>query len=380
MNKRYMFVLLSLIVAVAMILSACGAPATEAPMATEAPTEAMTEEPTAAPTEEAMPAIGSPEHPIKVLFVPSVDAQVIVSGGEVMAAALNEATGLTFEVSVPTSYAATVEEMCASPSDTMGFIPAVGYVLANDLCGVDVAFKAQRGSSKTSVYWAAIIVARDSEYQTFEDLDGAKFGYGTVLSGSGNLAPQGMFDQYGIAPSESVELGGHGQSVTAVYNGQVDFSAVFYNAPTDPEGNDAWTEADWFAGTVTPEMWDVPADVLDSCAPNAAGDALECSGWEIVDARALIRTEAPDVAQKVRILTLSPEIPNDTLSFGPDFPAELRAQIEQALLDFSTTQAWADTMGSRDFYNWAGITTATDSDYDLIRAAIKRLGLTLDDV
>jgi phosphonate transport system substrate-binding protein len=262
----------------------------------------------------------------------------------------------------------------------MGFIPAVGYVLASDLCGVDVAFKALRGSSKTSVYWAAIIVARDSEYQTFEDLDGAKFGFGSVLSGSGNLAPQGMFEQFGITPSESVETGGHGQSVTAVYNGEVDFASVFYNAPADPEGNDAWTEADWFAGTVTPEMWDVPADVIDSCAPNADGDALVCSGWEIVDARALIRTEAPDVAQKVRILALSSAIPNDTLSFGPEFPAELRAQIEQALLDFSTTQEWADTMGSRDFYNWAGITTATDADYDLIRAAIKRLGLTLDDI
>ena len=379
MNKRNLFVLLSLIVTVSMMLSACGAPATEAPAATEAATEVATEEPTAVPT-EAGPAIGSPEHPIKVLFVPSVDAQVIVSGGEVMAQALNEATGLTFEVSVPTSVAATIEEMCASPSDTMAFIPAVGYVLANDLCGVDVAFKALRGSSKTSVYWAAIIVARDSEFQTFEDLDGAKFGYGSALSGSGNLAPQGMFEQYGISPSESVETGGHGQSVTAVYNGEVDFASVFYNAPVNPEGSDAWTEADWFAGAVTPEMWDVPADVLDSCAPDVAADALVCTGWEIVDARALVRTEAPDVAQKVRILTLSPEIPNDTLSFGPDFPAELRAQIEQALLDFSTTQAWADTMGSRDFYNWVGIAAATDADYDLIRAAIKRLGLTLDDV
>ncbi|MBE7433639.1 MAG: phosphate/phosphite/phosphonate ABC transporter substrate-binding protein [Anaerolineales bacterium] len=375
MNKRSLFVLLTLIVTASMLLSACGAPATEPPVATEAPTEAPTPEPT-----PEMPAIGSEEHPIKVLFVPSVDAQVIVSGGEVMAAALNEATGLTFEVSVPTSYAATIEEMCASPADTMGFIPAVGYVLANDLCGVDVAFKALRGSSKTSVYWAAIIVARDSEFQTFEDLNGAKFGYGSALSGSGNLAPQGMFEQYGIAPSESVETGGHGQSVTAVYNGEVDFASVFYNAPVNPEGNDAWTEADWFAGSVTPEMWDVPADVLDSCAPDATAEALICTGWEIVDARALVRTEAPDVAQKVRILTLSPEIPNDTLSFGPEFPADVRAQIEQALLDFSTTQEWADTMGSRDFYNWVGITTATDADYDLIRAAIKRLGLTLDDV
>lgn len=70
MNKRNLFVLLSLIVATAMILSACAAPATEAPVEEPAPTEAMTEEPTAEPTEEAGPAIGSPERPIKVLFRP----------------------------------------------------------------------------------------------------------------------------------------------------------------------------------------------------------------------------------------------------------------------------------------------------------------------
>ena len=58
--------------------------------------------------------LGSAENPIQVLFVPSAEAGVIVSGGEVMAQALNEATGLNFEVEVPTSYAATIEAMCAS--------------------------------------------------------------------------------------------------------------------------------------------------------------------------------------------------------------------------------------------------------------------------
>ncbi|MCP4995863.1 MAG: substrate-binding domain-containing protein, partial [Gammaproteobacteria bacterium] len=38
--------------------------------------------------------LGSADQPINVLFVPSVDAGVIVTGGEVMASALNEATGL----------------------------------------------------------------------------------------------------------------------------------------------------------------------------------------------------------------------------------------------------------------------------------------------
>ena len=134
MNKRFSFVVLAMIVVASLILSACGAAATQAPVATEAPaTEAPTEAPVA--TEAPASDVGTPEHPIKVLFVPSVDANIITTGGQVMADALNKATGLTFEVTVPTSYAATVEEMCASPSDTMAFIPGLGYAIASQLCG-----------------------------------------------------------------------------------------------------------------------------------------------------------------------------------------------------------------------------------------------------
>jgi phosphonate transport system substrate-binding protein len=151
--------------------------------------------------------VGTEEQPIKVLFVPSVDAQVIVSGGEAMAQALQDATGLFFEVSVPTSYAATIEEMCASPSDTMGFIPGLGYVLANQLCGVDVAFKAIRFGFP--VYWAEFLVARDSEITSLEDLEGLKWGYPDAGSTSGYMVPLAMFQEAGVTPGETVETGGH---------------------------------------------------------------------------------------------------------------------------------------------------------------------------
>ena len=144
--------------------------------------------------------IGSEAHPIRVLFVPSVDAQVIVSGGEVMAAALNEATGLHFEVSVPTSYAATIEEMCASPDDTIGFIPAQGYVLANARCGVTVGAAAVRFG--LSWYAAQLVVAADSEAASVEDLDGATWCIPDYGSTSGYLYPSAMFADMGIEPGE----------------------------------------------------------------------------------------------------------------------------------------------------------------------------------
>ncbi len=376
MNKRLVFVLLTLIVAASMMLSACGPAATEAPVATEAPaTEAPTEAPVA--TEPPMPAVGSPEHPIKVLFVPSVDANIIVTGGEVMAAALNEATGLTFEVTVPTSYAATIEEMCASPADTMAFIPGLGYAIASQLCGVDVSFKAIRFGYP--VYWAEYIVARDSEFQTLEDLEGATWGYGDQGSTSGYMVPAVEFAAAGITPGEQVQTGGHNQTVTAVYNGEVDFGTVFYSVPLNPDGAPVFTYADYEAGTITGlEQYEIPEEAIANCAPDAEGKKLFCDGYRILDARANIRTEAPDVIQKVRVLAVSAAIPNDTLSFGPEFPADVRAQIEEALVAFAATEAWGTSIGSADFYGWSGIAPASDSEYDMVRAMVEATGYKIE--
>ncbi len=311
--------------------------------------------------------VGTPEHPIKVLFVPSVEANIITSGGEVMAQALKDATGLEFEVSIPTSYAATIEEMCASPTDTMGFIPSLGYVLANQLCGVDVAFKAVRFGF--DVYWAQILVRRDSDIQSIEDLEGLSWGYGDEGSTSGYMVPLVMLQEAGVTPGELVATGGHPQSVQAVYNGSVDFATTFYSAPLKPEGEPEWQPGD---------PPDVPDDLIESCAPSADGSALMCGDWRVLDARANIRTEAPDVVQQVRILDISPPIPNDTLSFGPDFPPELRAQIEEALIEFSQTEAWENSIGSQDFYGWTGINPATDEEYDFVRLMVEAVGLTLE--
>jgi len=328
------------------------------------------------PEEEAT--IGSEERPIKVMFVPSVDVGVIVTGGELMAEALHEATGLYFEVSVPTSYAATLEEMCASPADTMGFIPPLGYALANQLCGVDVAFKAVRYGFP--IYWSQILVQRDSDIQSVEDLNGKKWGYTDAGSTSGYLLPLAYFNDLGITPSEATATGGHNQAVSAVYNGEVDFATTFYSVPFDDFStyHSLWSYEDYLAGTVTPDMYDIPDDILPSCAVSEDGKYINCGTWRPLDARPNIRTEAPDVIQKVRILALTVDVPNDAMAFGPDFPEDLRAQIVDALYAFSETDAWDESIGNSDFYNWSGIIPATDAEYDFVRLMVEGAGLTLE--
>jgi len=156
-----------------------------------------------------------------------------------------------------------------------------------------------------------------------------------------------------------------------VYNGEADFASSFFSPPLKPEGEPAWQPGD------DP---DIPADLVDSCAPSEDGSTLMCGDWRVLDARANLREEAPDVIQKVKILTLSPAIPNDTLSFGPDFPQDLRDQIVAALADFAQTDAWNESIGNQDFYGWTGINPATDAEYDVVRQMIEASGLTLEDL
>ena len=401
MSKNRLYVMLAGLVVLALFASACGAAtpavdtaATEAVAAAQAAAEtqaaadaaaaqaaadaAAAQAAEAAATQAAIDEIGTAAHPIKVLFVPSVEADVITTGGQVMADALNQATGLEYEVVIPTSYAATIEEMCASPTDTMGFIPGLGYALASQLCGVDVAFKAIRFGFP--VYWTQILVPRDSDIDSIEDLNGLKWGYPDPGSTSGYMVPLVMFTDSAVTPGEQVQSGGHPQAALALYRGEVDFATTFYSVPLNPDGKPVWSYDDYVTGKVTEDMYELPDDVIESCAPSEDGKKLLCSGWRVLDARASARTDAPDIMQKVRILTVSPAIPNDTLSFGPEFPAELRATIEEALVAFSQTEEWKNSLGSQDFYGWTGIDTAADEEYDFVRQMVEAVGLTLEDL
>ena len=370
MIRRRLWVLLAVF---ALVAAACGSDDDGADDTTTTTAAATTT--TAAPTTtqatttttEPMAEVGTPENPVKVLFVPSVEADVIVTGGEVMKDALESATGLSFEVSVPTSYASTIEEMCASPDNTMGFIPGLGYVLASDRCGVDVSFKAVRFG--WPVYWAQILVARDSNITSLADLDGKSWAFPDSGSTSGFMVPTLMFSEAGITPGEQVEAGGHPQAALAVYRGEAEFATTFFSPPLTPD-------FDWAVGDAP----DIPDDILETCAPNEEGSRLFCgpedAQWRVLDARASARNDAPDIVQKVKILEISPEIPNDTLSFGPDFPADVRSQIEAALIAFAETPEWETSIGDQDFYGWTGIDEAVDSEYDNLRKIVDLVGFT----
>ena len=369
--------IMALLAVLALFVAACGdsddssdttepaATETTAAATTAAPT--TTEAPATTTAAPAAPSIGTADSPIEVLFVPSVSAEEIIAGGDLLKEALNAATGLEFNVSVGTSYASTIEEMCASPENTIGFIPAQGYVLASDLCGVDIQLKSLRFGF--TEYWAEFIVPRDSDANDIFDFAGAKWAYPDATSTSGFLVPSGIFQKAGIKVGESFEAGGHSAVVRAVYNGEADFGTVFFSPQIDSDRNVIWDN--------TPEGADISEEAIETCALDADGE-IECSGEYPRDARRNIREENPDVIQKVKIVTLSDAIPNDGMAFGPDFPADLKTQIVDAMIAFAESDP--DTFAAAfDPYSWTGVAPTEDSEFDSIRALLQALGFSLED-
>jgi phosphonate transport system substrate-binding protein len=289
---------------------------------------------------------------------------------------LNDATGLTYEVSVPTSYAATIEEMCASPDDTIGFIPAQGYILANNRCGVTVGGAAVRFG--LSWYAAQFVVPMDSTAESLEDLDGMSWCTVDFGSTSGYLYPSAIFAELGIEPSETIETGSHNNSMLGVYNGECDFGTAFFSPPLLPESEGRA----WAYGVDDPEIWreaDAPAVRNDEGRTFVGGEPSE-GGYRILEARASVNDTATDIFDTTRILALTDRIPNDTVSFGPEFPLNTANQIINALIDFTASEACATSICSQDFYSWTGLEAVTDSFYDPVRDAMDSLGISEDDV
>src|SRR5260221_7183229 len=100
------------------------------------------------------------------------------------------------------------------------------------------------------------------------------------------MVPLVMGKQNNIARRASTATGGHPQSVQALYDGKVDFSTSFYSVPLNPDGKPAWSYQDYLDGKVTPDMYDLPDNVVKDCKLSADKKQLLCDGWRVLDARA----------------------------------------------------------------------------------------------
>lgn len=265
--------------------------------------------------------LGSAENPVKLFFVPSVDAKVIDSSSKAMKTWLEDNTPYKYEVHVPQSYIAVVEAFGAKRAD-IAALNTNGYLLAHEKYGAEARLTVIRHGSRT---YQAQIVAKKGRFKGLKDLAGKKFAFVDPASLSGYILPLKFLKDEGVKIGESVFAMKHDNVISMVYQGQVDAGATFYSPPEEEEG--------------------------------------------IQDARRLVKAQYPDVEEKVEILKLTHEVPNDPIVFRKDLPEAMKKTLSDAFLKMVETSEGREAF--KAIYGVTALQPATDRDYDAVRDMLK---------
>ncbi|MCA9935477.1 MAG: PhnD/SsuA/transferrin family substrate-binding protein [Ardenticatenaceae bacterium] len=320
--------------------------------------------------------LGSAERPIQLLFPPTYNSAIITSRGQVLADALAGATGLQFAIGVVDSEQALIDLMCMAPVDTVGVLSAMGYVLANEQCGVQLANTAVSNDGRT---WQTgmIVTRRDSGLLELTDLADQSWAVPDLNSLPNFLYFQAMLLDAGIAPGEIVPVQGDNSAMLSVFNGDVDFATATYIPPILP-----YEEQEWVYGEDSPELWRA-LGISPTRSPIGYVLVLgepQYGGYRLRDARSGIFDIEPGIYDQTRVITLSAQIPNEAVVLGADFPLGLARQVTALLAEFGASQACAESLCAGDFYAWGGLAPADDAAYEPLRFVIETLGLTEDEI
>jgi phosphonate transport system substrate-binding protein len=273
--------------------------------------------------------LGSEENPLKFYLIPAQDMMTLQESGKILKVFLEKELKMHVAVELPTSYIAVIEAFGSKRADA-AILNTFGYILASEKYGAVAKLKlVNRGRDE---YYGQIIAHKDGP-KGIKELNNKKFAFVDPASTSGFLLPSRLFKQEDIKIKEHIFAGRHDSVVMAVYQKKVDAGATFYTPP-DEDG--------------TPK-----------------------------DARWIVRTQYPDVFDKVRILKLTGPIPNDPLTLRKDIPEELKTKIVQAFQKYIKTEEGKKVL--MDMYHITDFKEASDKDYDVIRNYLKDLGKSAQD-
>ena len=265
--------------------------------------------------------LGSKGNPLRMMFVPSGDSQVILKGGEEIAQRLKKATGLHFRTSVATNYAAVIEAMGAEKVD-IGWLATFSYVLAREKHGVELVLIVIRFGSP--FYRGQIMAGVNTGINNLADFKDKTFAFVDPASTSGHLYPKSLLVSKGFDSkvffNRAVFVGSHNAVVLSILKGEVDGGASYD------------------------------------------------------DARAAVAKNFPEVFKKVKIVSYTQNIPNDVVAVRKNLNPALKQKIKEGLKYLAKTPE-----GSKLLKQVYGISGLADLDafYDPVREAGKLLGLDL---
>ncbi len=272
--------------------------------------------------------LGTDKNPIKVFLIPSVDAQMLKDKAQDLKKGLEELTGYSIKLSVPSSYIAVVEAFGTKRAD-VAVMNTFGYLLAHKKYDVEAKLLVTRFGDTS--YKSQIIARKDSKINSLSDIKGAKFAYVDPASASGYLLAKSLFKKKDIEPAETMFAQKHDSVVSMVYQGQVDAGATFYSPPIE---------------------------------------------GRIQDARRLVKTQFPDVEEKVKIVSLTDSIPNDPIIFRKDIETEMKTKLVEALKTYIATEKGKATFEA--LYLVTGLVDVKDSHYDPVRKLLTELDVNIE--
>ncbi|MBI4670443.1 MAG: phosphate/phosphite/phosphonate ABC transporter substrate-binding protein [Chloroflexi bacterium] len=345
MNK----VLLLTIVLAVFVIVGCAAPAPTATPVPPPPTAPPAQPTAAAPQPTAtipppkcdkldgMPEVkagelGSPDKPIVITLVPSGDVPTITKAGNAVADCLGKLTGLSFKTEVGTSYAASIEAMGAGKAQA-GFLNTFSAILAQEKYGavpVLVALRTYKGKLE-NYYQGQIIANKASGVKTLAELKGKTFCFVDPNSTSGYIIPRIVLKANGIDPDKDLKAtqnaGSHDNVAIAVYKGDCDAGATFVDVRTDSNP---------------------------------------------------IKQNYPDILDKVDVISISDNVPNDGLQVIKELDPKLTDAMVKGLL-FIGEDAGGKAM-LRNLYSYRGLAKIDATFYDAFRKYLESAGVNPSDL
>lgn len=270
--------------------------------------------------------LGTQDNPIKLYFTPSVDAETIATNSDDFIKFLEQETGYFFKTGIPTNYVAVVEAFGSKRAD-IGVMNSFGYLLANEKYGAQAKLRVIRHGEPT--YKGQIIAHVDSGINEVKDLQDKRFAFTEPNSTSGYMFPLKMIRDAEVQLGNTTFASKHDSVVTMIYQRQVDAGATYYSPPAKD-------------GTIR-------------------------------DARARVKTQFPDVEDKVKVVAITEDIPNDPFVFRKDLPADITEKFIAAVKKYISTPDGQQAF--QNIYSVEGVVDTIDTDYDGLRAMIKAIDL-----
>lgn len=277
-----------------------------------------------------MTACQQEEETLVIGFFPAQDSDKMADTIEPLAERLSEELGMRVEGSVMTNYNALVDAMGANEIQ-IGFIPAFGYILANEEYDAQVILKSLRNGEGS--YKAQYLVKTDDDIEELTELENLVWALPDKASTSGYLFPaKQLMNELNITSvngleqdyiDEIMETGTHEAAAISVMEGDADFATTH-----------------------------------DHVLENLSDDY-------------------PDIKDNLEVIEYTDEIPNDTISVVKDLDPELVEAIKEAFLEFNEDEEMIQIMN--DVYTWDGITEATDEEYEFVRETFHEFRDIIDD-